>query len=42
MKKEEVIEFLEKRLAKLKKDEPGAFNAIARYEGVINDLLNEN
>ena len=42
MKKDEVIELLENRLAEIKDKEPGAFNAIAAYESVINDLMGED
>ncbi len=42
MSTNEIIEFLESRLAKYKEDEPYAHNTFAAYEYVINDLLNED
>lgn len=39
---DEIVEFLEDRLAKLRKQSPGAWNAIASYESVINDILGED
>lgn len=42
MNKEEIIAFLEEQLHKTKQELPGAFNTIAAYEYVINDLLNED
>lgn len=40
--KDELIEILEEKLAKLKNDEPYAVVAIEAYERVINDLLGDN
>lgn len=42
MERDEVIDFLQKRLDKLKETEPGAFNSIAAYEYVINDVAGED
>ena len=41
MEKNDVLEFLEARLAVYKETEPQAFNLHAAYQNVINDLLNE-
>lgn len=41
MNKEEIVEFLEERLAKYKKEEPYAVNIHMAYETVINDILME-
>lgn len=42
MEKEDVIAFLENKVAGIREDEPTAVNAIAAYDYVINDLLNED
>lgn len=39
--KNEVIEFLENKLAEYKQSDPETFNLLGAYEYVINDLLNE-
>ncbi len=42
MDKDQVVEFLEERLAKIKQESPGAFNTIAAYDQVINDVMSED
>jgi hypothetical protein len=39
---DELIEILEEKLAKLKREEPHALVAIEAYERVINDLLGDD
>lgn len=41
MDKDEVIQFLEERLAKVRAEEPHAVNCIAAYEYVINDIAGD-
>lgn len=41
MDRDEVVKFLENKLADYKEKEPQAFNLIANYEYVINDLMME-
>ncbi len=42
MDKDEIVAFLDEKLAKIKKDEPHAFSIINSYEAVINDVMSEN
>jgi hypothetical protein len=41
MNKDEIVEFLEDRLAKVRKQSPGAWNTIGSYEAVISDILSD-
>lgn len=41
MNKDEMLEYLEEKVAKIRKKEPYAVNAIEAYERVINDILGD-